>query len=131
MLLEKIKADSLAARKSGDKLKASVLVTLYSEAAPSGNAEEPTDEKVLTVIKKFVKNLETFSTETTESELAILRSYLPQQLTEAQLRKYIDTFVVAGLPNLGAIIAELKLHYPNQFDGKLAAQLIKERMNER
>ena len=58
-LLAKLKADSLQARKDGNKVAANLLVTLVSEATMVGkNAgnRDSTDEEVQRVVKKFLDN---------------------------------------------------------------------------
>ena len=103
-LLDEIKADQLAARKLGDRLKADVLTTLIGEATQITTEEfkrgvtEVTDEKVVATVAKFSKNtkltLENLATErarliqaggdvskvdervgAAETELAILSAY--------------------------------------------------------
>lgn len=63
MLLERIKADQIAARKSEDratpvgKMKINALTTLIGEASPAGTAVA-SDEDVQKIVRKFVKNLD-------------------------------------------------------------------------
>ena len=152
-LLDEIKADQLAARKLGDRLKADVLTTLIGEATQITTEEfkrgvtEVTDEKVVATVAKFVKNtkltLENLATErarlaeaggdaskvdertkAAETELAILSSYGPKQMTEAELRAAIDDFK-ARTPdaNVGTIMAHLKTNFGGQYDGKAASAL--------
>ena len=60
MLLNKIKADQLAARKAKDGLATALLTTLIGDAEMVGkNAGRlVTDEEVVAVIKKFIKNID-------------------------------------------------------------------------
>lgn len=63
-MLNKLKADQLTARKTNDKIAASLLTTLLGEATKVSDedfkkgATEITDEKVIVTIKKFLKNTE-------------------------------------------------------------------------
>ncbi len=140
-ILQQIRADKLAARKSGDSLRSSLLITLDSEASKVGKDKEnreSTDEEVVQVIRKFLKGLEETSealkksgrpTEQQESEKAILIGYLPKQLSTEELTAVIGEFV-AQLPEkkpdqLGKIMASLKAQYPGLYDGKSASELIK------
>ena len=106
-LLDELKADQLAARKSNDRLKADLLTTLIGEATQITTEEfkrgvtEVTDEKVAATVAKFLKNtkqtLENLSAErarlgeaggdaskvdaritAAEAELAILSAYSPE-----------------------------------------------------
>jgi uncharacterized protein len=140
-ILQQIRADKLAARKSGDSLRSGLLITLDSEASKVGKDKEnreSTDEEVVQVIRKFLKGLEETSealkktgrsTEQQDSEKAILMGYLPKQLSTEELSAVIAT-LVAQLPEkkpdqLGKIMASLKAQYPGLYDGKSASELIK------
>jgi len=154
-LLDELKADQLAARKANDRLKADVLTTLIGEATQITTEEfkrgvtEVTDEKVVSTVAKFSKNtkltLENLATEharliaaggdtskvdertkAAETELAILSSYGPKQMTEAELREAIDDFRAKNPgANVGAIMAYLKTSFGGQYDGKTASALAK------
>ena len=154
-LLDQLKADQLAARKQNDRLKADLLTTLIGEATQITTEEfkrgvtEVTDDKVVATVAKFSKNskltLENLASErarlaeaggdaskvderikAAETELAILSSYGPKQMTEAELRAAIDPFK-ANNPdaNVGAIMAHLKTNFGGQYDGKAASALAK------
>ena len=152
-LLDEFKADQLAARKSNDRLKADLLTTLIGEATQITTEEfkrgvtEITDEKVAATVAKFLKNtkltLENLASErarlieaggdtskidqrtkAAETELAILSSYGPKQMTESELRQAIDDFRAANPDaNVGTIMAHLKTNFGGQYDGKAASAL--------
>ena len=152
-LLDELKADQLAARKLSDRLKAGLLTTLIGEATQITTEEfkrgvtEVTDEKVVATVAKFLKNtkltLENLATErarlieaggdaskveertkAAEAELAILTSYGPRQLTEAQLREVINEFTAKNPDaDVGSIMAHLKTGFGGQYDGKAASAL--------
>lgn len=152
-LLDELKADQLAARKSNDRLKADLLTTLIGEASQITTEEfkrgvtEVTDEKVAATVAKFLKNtkltLENLASErarlidagsdaskvdqrieAAETELAILSSYGPKQMTESELRKVIDDFRAQNPDaNVGTIMAHLKTNFGGQYDGKTASAL--------
>jgi uncharacterized protein YqeY len=154
-LLDELKADQLAARKLNDRLKADLLTTLIGEATQITTEEfkrgvtEVTDEKVVATVAKFLKNtkltLENLATERTrligaggdaskvdertkaaETELVILSSYGPKQMTEAELREAINDFRAKSPDaNVGAIMAHLKASFGGQYDGKAASALAK------
>ena len=152
-LLDEIKADQLAARKLGDRLKADVLTTLIGEATQITTEEfkrgvtKVTDEKVVATVAKFSKNtkltLENLATErarliqaggdvskvdervgAAETELAILSAYGPKQMTESELREAINDFRAKNPDaNVGTIMAHLKTSFGGQYDGKTASAL--------
>ena len=152
-LLDELKADQLAARKLNDRLKADLLTTLIGEATQITTEEfkrgvtEVTDEKVAATVAKFSKNtkltLETLASErarlvdagrevskvderakAAETELAILSSYGPKQMTESELREAIDDFRAKNPDaNVGTIMAHLKTSFGGRYDGKAASVL--------
>ncbi len=141
MLLEKLQAAALAARKNQNAVAASLLTTLYAEAARVGKDQGnrvSTDDEVVAVVKKFSKNIdETLAAlPATDSRVAqlslekeLLAAYLPTQLDEAGLKALIDE-LVAGLAEkspkqMGAIMAGLKARAGGQYDGAMASRLVK------
>lgn len=141
MLLEKLQAAALAARKNQNAVAASLLTTLYAEAARVGKDQGnrvSTDDEVVAVVKKFSKNIdETLAalpaTDSRVAQLSIekelLAAYLPTQLDEAGLKALIDE-LVAGLAEkspkqMGAIMAGLKARAGGQYDGAMASRLVK------
>lgn len=141
-LIQTIKADQLQARKNKDTSRASLLTTLYSEAAMVGKNDgnrESTDAEVVAMVKKFIKNIdETISAVASSSdavamlhqEREILSVYLPKQLTEDELKALL-TGMVSKLPerspkSMGMLMKALKAEYDGQYDGKSASTLARE-----
>ncbi len=142
-LIETIRGDSLAARKLRDAFRANLLVTLLAEAQTVGkNAKPPretTDEETLAVIKKFYKNAEANGIQVMtaqrpgyidefgriKSELDILETYIPKQLSEDEIRIIIDGLKVGEImePTIGNIQGYFKKMYPGQYDGATVARL--------
>ena len=86
------------------------------------------DEKVISIVKKMIENAKLTNT---LSEIPILESYLPKQLTEEQLSGLINALIFNNqytIKDMGKIMAELKLKYSGQYDGKLASSLIKNQL---
>lgn len=141
-LLNRIREDSLAARKAREGDKASFLITLLAEASRPGKDDgnrESTDAEVLKVIKKFIDNTEitlkalgaaaSDARTRAELELAMLRAYQPKQATEAEVRAAVDT-IVASLPErnlkqIGAVMGKLQAQFDGNFDKGLASTLVK------
>lgn len=144
-ILMKIKEDLLAARKSADQVRKNLLSTLYAEITMLGknkgnrSVEEITDDETIAVIKKFIKGAEEISkiclsnnrsekAAIAQAELDILKAYLPAQLSEEFLEKFVQDFL-KNLPQKdkqvkGLIMKELNQHYPGQFDGRKANEII-------
>ena len=108
------------------------MTTLLGEATAIGkNAgnRETTDDEVVSVIKKFIKNInETVTALVSRNEDAstyiaereILERYLPKQLNEAELFK-----LAASQESMPAFMKFLKENYAGQYDGKLASTVAK------
>lgn len=130
-LMEQIKTAQVTARKTGAS-EASLLTTLLGEAAMVGkNANrETTDQEVVAVVKKFVKNIdETITALTSRNqdasaflmERGVLEQYLPQQMGEEDLIN-----IAQALPNMPSFMKHLKENFAGQYDGKLAATVAKQ-----
>lgn len=141
MLIEQIRQDMIAAKKSSDSIAKSLLVTLFAEASRVGKDRrngDTTDEEAIGMVKKFAANTEETIRLLTERgqpadvqrrELEILQTYLPRQLTQAELVKAIAD-IVAEQPEkspkiMGRVMAELKARHGATYDGKLASELVK------
>lgn len=143
MLINQIKKDQIEARKNKDTVKANLLTTLIGEAEMVGKNNgnrAPSDAEVQVVIKKFIKGIDEILTLTFDkdiqnflTELAILKSYLPEQLSQEQLAseisKIISSLNVANPSQaIGAVMKELSAKFSGKFDSKQASILIKENL---
>lgn len=139
-LLEEIKTDQLSARRNRKTEKATLLTTLYSEAANVGlndGKRVTTDDEVIAVVRKFLKNVhETWDalpdTIPREQEKALLNEkrlyelYLPKQIPEDKLADIIRQIVANhDNANMGVVMRELKAHHAGEYDGKTASSLAK------
>ena len=149
-LISQIKAAQVRARIERS-VSASILTTLLGEAEMIGkNAgnRETTDEEVIGVAKKFIKNIdETIAvveradvTDATTSvltairnERAVVEQFLPSQMNDDQLRTAIQD-VIGGIktagevPNMGLVMKVLKQRFDGQYDGKAASTITKEEL---
>lgn len=144
MLIEQLRKDALDARKKGNAVAASLLVTLVSEAAMVGkNAgnRESTDDEVQAVIRKFLKNnqeatgviRDTARLATLQEESRILESYLPTMASEAEVRAAIAD-AVAGLESkspksMGQVMAALKKRFGANLDNAKASAWVRESLS--
>lgn len=133
-LMNQIKEKQIAARKAGSS-DASLLTTLLGEAAMVGkNANrETTDQEVVAVVKKFIKNIDETITalqarnqpfDQFVAERAILEKFLPLQLTELALQHIADK-----QKSMPEFMKFLKEHHVGQYDGKLASTVAKKVYN--
>jgi len=146
-LLSEIKQRQLKSRKNKLTAEVTLLTTLIGEAAMIGKNDgnrETTDEEVVAVIKKFIKNnnelmnvadSKSEAYEIVKNENEFLTQYLPSQMTEEELynmiQTYIDTFEENSPRLMGSIMKWLKESYAGQYDGRLASKIVKELLNGR
>ena len=140
-MLEVIKNDSIIARKARDTNKASLLATLFSEASMIGKNDgnrETTDAEVVKVVKKFIKGIdEMISVVGTKSrfplEKEILSKYIPKQMDKEEMYDVVSNVLfihkIERIPkNMGKVMALLKATYDGQYDGKVASQIVREKL---
>ena len=145
-LIETIKADQVAARKSRDGIRASLLTTLIGEASAIGKNDgnrEVTDTEVVALMKKFVKGIDESIAAIKDvsnddgsanryvnllKEKSVLEHYMPKQLDELQLNSIVAGLISEVGNNMGKVMAALKERYAGQYDGKLASTIIKARI---
>lgn len=149
-LLDSIKKDQLEARKAKNAVKASLLTTLLGEVQIVGKNDgnrETTDVETISIIRKFIKNINetlTHLSKQTESpfqselgemkdkftqEKEILEVYLPQQMSEGQLLKVLSLQIaegnlIQGASFKGQAMKYLKDNFAGTYDGKQASILI-------
>lgn len=148
LLLNQIKSDQLIARKAKDEKLATLLTTLYSEAANVGKNQgnrDSTDTEVISVVKKFAKNNEqnieiytkankTEALEMAKFELSVLEKYLPKSISVEDLKiKIVELINDNNLPkensSMGKIMKLLKELYGDSLDGSVASKVIKETLS--
>lgn len=140
MLLESIRLQSLEARRAKDTLRATLLVTLFAEAARVGKDagnRETTDEETQKVVRKFLKGVDESlavlkdesARATAQAEKAILEGLLPQKVAGAELRAVVEELVAAlpekGSKQMGAVMKALKERLAGAYDGAEATVLVK------
>ncbi|MCW3782912.1 GatB/YqeY domain-containing protein [Defluviimonas salinarum] len=137
-LLEKIRADALAARKAKAP-EAGVLVTLKGEIDTKTKlfnpAREMTDDEVVAVVKKFLKGIEETivaleggrnpdALAKVIAEKRVLEGLLPAQMTAPDIEAFARARIAAGA-DLGAVMAALKAEHSGLYDGKLASGIVR------
>ena len=138
-IIETIKAQQLAARKARNAEAASSLTTLIGEAEAVGkNAgnRAPTDAEVTALVKKFVKNVEdtacaaldrglTERVALLEQERILYMSFLPTQMTEAEVAAAVAAIVAEVGPKIGIVMKLLKERHEGTYDGAKASAIVK------
>ncbi len=147
MLEEKILNDYKEAMKSRDTLKSSVLSFLRADmmnVAMAKNKKALDDSEAIPVIKKQIKqrqdSIEQFTkggrlemAQKEKEELGILKSYLPPELSEEEIKKIIEETLVAvsacGMKDMGKVMKEANARIGGQADGKLVSDLVRQRLS--
>lgn len=149
MQKQKIQDDLKAAMLAKDVERLSVIRMLksaiqYHEIQKGGAGYEATDEDVLEVvgreIKKRRESIEMYKkgnrpelAEKEEAELAILQTYLPEQLSEDIVRTLVEEAVkqtgATTMQDMGKVMAALMPKVKGKADGNLVSTLVREKLS--
>ena len=140
-LKTRLRDDLNAARRERDKARVSLLTMTLSEIR---NREielgrEAADPDVTDVLTKAVKRRKEAAdqiraagrsemAEREEAEAAILGVYLPQQLSEAEVRDMVKEAVASGADSIGAVMSAIVPRTKGRFDGKEANRIAREEL---
>jgi uncharacterized protein len=128
------------------ELKTSVVRMLlsainYFEIEKGGAGYEATEEDVLNVLQKEVKkhndSIEQFKLANRQelvdketSELEILKKYLPEQMSEDEIKKLVSEAITetgaASIQDMGKVMGALMQKTKGKADGSLVSRLVKE-----
>jgi uncharacterized protein YqeY len=140
-LKKRLQEDLKEARKARDKLRTLVLSTTLSELR---NREieiggEVDDQETVSVIVKAVKRRkeaadqmqaggrgELAAKETQEA--GILSRYLPEGLSEEEVREIVRSILAGGVRELGPVMGQLIPRIKGRFDGKEANRIVREEL---
>lgn len=138
-LYTRIKEDQLLARKASNSTVINLLTPLLGElnTQTAGTDNVPTDVQVIKLINVFIKNLKTCislrDSQLAKDELAILETYLPTQLEEAELKRMVTILVTEGKVEnkqggalVGKVMSFLKKEYPDQYDAVKVKELVQQ-----
>ena len=145
-LNERINEDLKNAMKAKDKEKLSVIRMLKSAItlAKIDLKHDPSDEEVLDIIAKQIKmrkdSIEEFKKANRDdlvnqyqTEIDILNTYLPEQLTVDEVNQIIDEIFAAvkpeGIKQMGIIMKELTPKIAGRFDKGEASKIIKDKLS--
>jgi uncharacterized protein YqeY len=140
-LKTRLQSDLVEARKARDKLRTLVLSTTLSELR---NLEielgrDAEDADTLSVLTKAVKRRKEASdqmgaggrtdlAEKEASEAEILAAYLPEGLSEEEVRDMIRAILAEGVAELGPVMGRLMPALKGRFDGKEANRIVREEL---
>lgn len=149
MLEEKILDEFRKAMKDKDVLRVSTLSFLRAElknVAIDKKKDRLEDADVISVIKKQVKqhedSIEQFKkgarldlVQKESGELEILKSFLPEQLSEERIKEAIEEVIAltgANKPqDMGKVMKELLPKLSGKADNKLVSELVRQRLTQK
>lgn len=140
-LKTKLREDLNAARRERDKHRTTILTMTLSELK---NKEielgrDANDAEALDIITKAVKRRKEAAEQIRaagreemaareEEEATILGVYLPQQMTEEEVRAIAREAIAVGADNVGALMSQLMPRLKGRFDGKEANRIAREEL---
>ncbi|MCH1570667.1 MAG: GatB/YqeY domain-containing protein [Longimicrobiales bacterium] len=140
-LKDRIQTDLNAARKGRDKARTLVLSTLLSEVKNKEiNARiEVDDEAVLQVVTKAIKQRRDASeqmraadrhelADLEDAQAAVLRDYLPEGMSEDEVRAIVRELIDSGVDQMGALMGQVMPRIRGRFDGKEANRVVREEL---
>ena len=142
-LLDTIQSDMYAAMKSGDKHKTGTLRVALSKLKDKKieKREDLSDVEALKIIQNLVKQRKEAADiykengrndlmENENAELEILNVYLPQMMSEDDLRvlvkKVVEETGASGLSDIGKVMPEVMKQSAGKADGKMAQSIVRE-----
>jgi len=139
-----------AALLSGDRFVGDVLrnlkaAILNEEVAQNKRDEGISDADIEKIIAREVKkryeaatlydqNSRDDSADQERREAAVLETYLPEQLSEAEVKTVVDAKIAAigatDMKMMGQVIGAVKAELGNTADGALISKIVKEQLNK-
>jgi uncharacterized protein len=140
-LKDRIQADVNAARKARAKDRVLVLSTLLSEIRNKeiDGGGPVDDEGVIQVLSKAIKQRADAATQMRdagreelalqeEAQAEILGAYLPEALSEDEVRELVRAAVAGGADQMGAVMGKIMPQIRGRFDGKEANRIVREEL---
>ena len=149
MIRDTIKAELVTAMKSGDKSRTAAIRLIQSAIKNrdielrTGTAPSDDDSLVTEVLQKMVKQRrESIAlyeqggrqelADAEKAEVAVIESFLPAQMSEAETNAAIDAIVAetgaSSVKEMGKVMALLKERHASQLDMSKASGLVKARL---
>jgi hypothetical protein len=137
----RLRADLTAARKERDKLRTLVLSTAISEVRNKeiDSRTEIDDDGVVQVLSKGIKQRKDAADQmraagreelaaTEESQSKVLAEYLPEGLSEDEVRALVRQAIADGADQMGALMGRIMPQIRGRFDGKEANRIVREEL---
>jgi len=136
-LKETIKKDLLKAQKEADRERVAILKLLWSEIGYLMVERQDNDEGIIAMLKKEARkrkdSIEIYEKAGDEERLAgekyeleVIKSYLPEEMGEAEIRKEVERIAKETGITGGRLIGEVMKVLGGKADGKLVARIVGE-----
>ena len=129
-LLGRLQADLVSARKAQDKLRTVLLSTILADVKNRRIElqREPTDDDVVDVLRKGIKrrreSIEMYAkggredlAEKERGEAGALETYLPAQVSDAELRAAVQAAIDGGAGTIGAVMGKVLPQFKGRAEG--------------
>lgn len=140
-LKSRIQNDLNQSRKDRDKLRTLVLSTALSEIKNReiDGGKPVDDEGVVQVLAKAIKQRDDAAeqfrdagreelAEKEEAQAEVLRAYLPEGLSEDEVRAMVREIVAGGATDMGPVMGQLMPRIRGRFDGGEANRIVREEL---
>lgn len=140
-LKARIQADLAQARREQDRARVLVLGTILSDLRNreiDHGSELPEDEVLATLDRAIKQRREAAQqmreggrpelAEREEQQIEVLKVYLPQPLSEDEVRQLIRQLIADGSDQMGALMGQLMPRLKGRFDGREANRLVREEL---
>lgn len=142
-LLDRLRADQVAARKATDKDRTLLLGTVLA-ALKNREIElsrDLTDDDVVEVLRKQIKQRQDSVEQFTkadrpelaareQAELDALKGYLPPEADPADIRAAADAAIADGASDVGKLMGRLMAEFKGRADGKVVNRIAREALGQ-
>ena len=144
MLRDQIQKQAVEALKSGESKKANALrflVSLIDKRALQLPPGEMSETEEVQVLRKELKNKEEAKAmfaqggredlvAEQETEIELVKTFLPQEMSEDQIREIVKKVVADKRSNFGAVMGETMKLVAGQAGGELVSKIVKEELSQ-
>lgn len=145
---ERLQEDWKQAMKSKDKFRSSTISLARSAIllVEKTDGIKLEDNQVIEILAKEVKQRNESILEfkkgnrqdlvdNTKAEIEILKEYLPQQLSEEEIKKIVldvaDSLGASSIKDMGKVMAEVRPKVVGRADGRLVSSIVKNYLNNK
>jgi uncharacterized protein YqeY len=125
---ERINADFIKAFKEQDFTRKNFLGLLKSEIQNEETRPNSvsSDENTLLILRRMEKALKQTDSPESLVELQYMEPYLPQLMSEDQIREIVNGYKANGLNNAGQIMGQFNKEHKGLADNRVVSEIVKE-----